>query len=298
MAKPWRPKLSTPIAAFEDQYATSKPTPRKKNYSWQISSNPCHFPRAPFAHPGSGDKILCEISAPNLVGATPLAVKRHATVKTARQLKTAAEMLARQCKVMARILKRTGLPAQRDFPADFSGLAKIVVGQQLSAQSAAAIWGRLAQSIAPFTAEAISAASDDALKQLGLSNGKIRTLRAISSAVLDDGLDLAILATSEDALIVERLTAIHGVGPWTADIFLLFALARRDAFAPGDLALQLAVQHHFKLERRPTADELAKIAERWRPARAVAAQLLWADYAVARRALLGKSKKALISKST
>lgn len=221
-----------------------------------------------------------------------MAVKRHATVTTARQLKAAAEMLARQCKVMSRILKRTGLPPPRDFPADFSGLAKIVVGQQLSAQSAAAIWTRLAQSIAPFTAEAVASASDDELKQLGLSNGKIRTLRALSSAVLEDGLDLAVLATAEDAVIIERLTAIHGIGPWTADIYLLFALARRDAFAPGDLALQLAVQHHFKLERRPTAEELAQIAERWRPARAVAAQLLWADYALARRALLGKAKMA------
>ncbi len=221
-----------------------------------------------------------------------MAVKRHATVTTDRQLKAAAEMLARQCKVMSRILKRTGLPPPRDFPADFSGLAKIVVGQQLSAQSAAAIWTRLAQRIAPFTAEAVASASDDELKQLGLSNGKIRTLRALSSAVLEDGLDLALLATAEDGVIIERLTAIHGIGPWTADIYLLFALARRDAFAPGDLALQLAVQHHFKLERRPTAEELAQIAERWRPARAVAAQLLWADYALARRALLGKAKMA------
>jgi DNA-3-methyladenine glycosylase II len=225
-----------------------------------------------------------------------LAVQRHATVTTARQLQAAANMLAEQCKVMARILKRTALPPLRDFPADFSGLAKIVVGQQLSAQSAAAIWARLAQNIAPFTAEAVAKTSDDDLKQLGLSNGKIRTLRAISRAVLEEGLDLATLATAEDAVIIERLTAIHGVGPWTADIFLLFALARRDAFASGDLALQLAVQHHFKLERRPTADELTEIAERWRPARAVAAQLLWADYALARRALLGKAKKAAAAK--
>ena len=95
----------------------------------------------------------------------------------------------------------------------------------------------------------------------------------------------------------EFLTAVHGIGPWTADIYLLFALARRDAFAPGDLALQLAVQHHFKLERRPTAEELTRIAERWRPARAVAARLLWADYAFARRALLGKAEKPIVIKS-
>lgn len=224
--------------------------------------------------------------------------RRHATVTTERQLKAAAVMLAEQCKIMSRILKRTGLPPRRDFPADFSGLAKIIVGQQLSAHSAAAIWARLAGALYPFTPETIHATSDDDLKQLGLSGGKIRTLRALSLAVLDDGLDFETLNIADNHVIVERLTAIHGIGPWTADIYILFALARRDAFPPGDLALQLAVQHHFKLERRPTAEELEKIAERWRPARAVAAQLLWADYAFARRALLGKAKKTIPPKNS
>jgi DNA-3-methyladenine glycosylase II len=200
-------------------------------------------------------------------------------------------MLADQCKVMSRILKRTGLPPPRDFPANFSGLAKIIVGQQLSAQSAAAIWARVAQALFAITPETVQAASDTDLKLLGLSNGKIRTLRALARAVLEDGLDFEALNAASDEIIVQRLTAIHGIGPWTADIYILFALARRDAFAPGDLALQLAAQHHFKLESRPTAEELERIAERWRPARAVAARLLWADYASARRALLGKAKK-------
>ncbi len=223
---------------------------------------------------------------------------RHATVRTERQLKTAVLMLAAQCDVMARILKRTGTPALRDFPADFSGLSKIVVGQQLSAQSAAAIWARAAVALAPFTAEDVRAPSDDALKVIGLSTGKIRTLRALSAAVLDDGLDFSALNALDDHLIIERLTAIHGIGPWTADIYLLFALGRRDAFASGDLALQLAAQHHFKLKQRPTAAELERIAERWRPARAVAAHMLWADYAAARRALLGKVKKPVAAKIT
>ncbi|MFT3732746.1 MAG: DNA-3-methyladenine glycosylase 2 family protein [Hyphomicrobium sp.] len=227
-----------------------------------------------------------------------MARPRHITVTTERQLKAAATMLADQCKVMSRILKRTGLPPLRDFSGDFSGLAKIVVGQQLSAQSAAAIWGRIAEALFPLTPEIIAASSDDDLKRLGLSSGKIRTLRALSLAVLQDGLDFEMLNAEPDDIIIERLTAIHGIGPWTADIYLLFALRRRDAFAAGDLALQLAAQHHFKLERRPTAEELTRIAERWRPARAIAAQLLWADYAVARRALLGKAQKTASKKSS
>jgi DNA-3-methyladenine glycosylase II len=227
-----------------------------------------------------------------LFGAECLTRHRHATVTTERQMKAAAGLLADQCKVMSRILKRTGLPPQRDFPADFSGLAKVIVGQQLSAQSAAAIWARVSGAFDPCTPAAIEQASDAELKALGLSNGKIRTLRALSRAVLEEGLDFEMLNRAPNEAIVERLTAIHGIGPWTADIYLLFALARRDAFAPGDLALQLAAQHHFKLDRRPTAEELERIAERWRPARAVAARLLWADYAFARRALLGKAPKA------
>jgi DNA-3-methyladenine glycosylase II len=108
----------------------------------------------------------------------------------------------------------------------------------------------------------------------------------LSRAVLEDGLDFAALNRADAPTIIERLTAIHGVGPWTADIYILFALKWQDAFAAGDLALQVAVQHHFKLEQRPSAEELERIAERWRPSRAIAAQLLWADYARARRALL------------
>jgi DNA-3-methyladenine glycosylase II len=222
--------------------------------------------------------------------------QRHATVTNARQLRAAAGALAGQCEIMARILKRTGLPPPRNFPADFSGLAKIVVGQQLSAQSAAAIWARVEQALTPVVPQSIFTTQDADLKALGLSNGKIRTLKALSRAILEDGLDIAALNLADEETVVERLTAVHGIGPWTADIYLLFALERRDAFAPGDLALQLAVQHHFKLKRRPTAGELERIAERWRPSRAVAARLLWADYAFARRELLGTHRNQRVTK--
>lgn len=200
-------------------------------------------------------------------------------------MRSAITALTKQCRIMSRIAKRTGLPPRRDFVPGFKGLARIVVGQQLSAQSAAAIWRRVEAGVVPFDAATLLAKDDKALRGFGLSNGKTKTLKAIAVAVADDGLDFDILNTSADEIIIERLTGIHGIGPWTADIYLLFALGRRDAFPPGDLALQLAVQHHFKLAKRPTASELLAIAERWRPSRAVAAHLLWADYAFARRAL-------------
>ena len=206
---------------------------------------------------------------------------RHKSLTTERQLAAAAVALCQQCKVMSSIHARTGTPPLRDFSADFSGLAKIVTGQQLSTASASAIWNRVSAAIDPFHATSLRAISDGKLAALGLSGAKIRTLKAIATAILDDGLDIPALSKAPDSVVIDQLTALHGIGPWTADIYLLFALRRTDAFAPGDLALQLAVQRVFKLKNRPLPAELEKIAERWRPWRAVAARLLWADYGMA-----------------
>ena len=201
---------------------------------------------------------------------------------TEHHLATAAKVLAGECNVMRAIYARTGTPPLRDFTADFAGLAKIVTGQQLSIASASAIWSRVASAVIPFDAAGVRALPDAKLAVLGLSRGKVRTLKAIAAAIEDDGLDIAALGKASDAIVIERLTSLHGIGPWTADIYLLFALRRADAFAPGDLALQLAVQRHLKLKDRPTPAELEAIAERWRPWRAAAARLLWADYGLAR----------------
>jgi DNA-3-methyladenine glycosylase II len=211
-------------------------------------------------------------------------------------LEGAARTLAEHCTVMRAIHARTGTPPLRDFTADFAGLAKIVTGQQLSAASAKAIWSRVEAGIVPFDATTIHATSDARLASLGLSSAKIRTLKGVAAAVLNDGLDFDALASSPDDVIIERLTALHGIGPWTADIFLLFALRRADAFAPGDLALQLAVQHHFKIKKRPTPAELEAIAERWRPWRGAAARLLWADYATARTEMAATAVKSTARK--
>jgi DNA-3-methyladenine glycosylase II len=214
------------------------------------------------------------------------------TISDERALSAVARALSEQCTIMRRIHAQVGTPPLRDFSADFKGLAKIVTGQQLSAQSAAAIWARVAAGIEPFEARTILAQSDAGLAALGLSAAKVRTLKAIATAIHRDGLDIPGLSSAADTVVIERLTALHGVGPWTADIFLLFALRRADAFAAGDLALQIAAQHHFKLEARPTAAELTKLAERWRPWRAVAARLLWADYGTKK----SQAKVTMVSK--
>ena len=174
-----------------------------------------------------------------------------------------------------------GAPPLRRRAGGFEGLARIIVGQQLSVASAAAIWARTEKLVQPFTPARLLALSDAELASAGLSGPKIRTLRAIAQACVA-GLDLDALAAASDAEVHDALTSVNGIGPWTADIYLMFCLGRADAWAPGDLALQIAAQQAFGLKQRPDKDELLEIAERWRPWRGVAARLLWAYYAVAK----------------
>ncbi|MEQ1672009.1 MAG: DNA-3-methyladenine glycosylase 2 family protein [Hyphomicrobium sp.] len=211
---------------------------------------------------------------------------RFPTIANQRQLTAAACALGEQCQIMAAIFARTGTPPLRDFTADFAGLAQIVTGQQLSAASAAAIWARVSAAVSPFDASAIRAIAASDLARLGLSPAKIRTLKAVAAAIEEDGFDFAALSAAPDAEVITRLTALHGIGPWTADIYLLFALRRADAFAAGDLALQIAAQRRFKLKDRPAPAKLESLAERWRPWRGAAARLLWADYALDRSSAL------------
>lgn len=199
-------------------------------------------------------------------------------------LDRAARALCRRCAVMRGVHKRIGTPELRHFDADFAGLAKIITGQQLSAQSAAAIWARVRDGIRPFTPRAVLRSGAEGLASFGQSKPKIKTLLMLAEAVETKDLDFKRLNASDDEDVIRQLTALHGIGPWTADIYLLFALRRADAFPGGDLALQLAVQRLFARDVRPTSDELVAIAERWRPWRGAAAHLLWAEYATAPRA--------------
>ena len=145
--------------------------------------------------------------------------------------------------------------------------------------------GRVQRATQPMTPRAFLKLSDAELRAAGLSTGKVKTLRALSEAIVG-GLDLDRLARAHETEVHEALTALPGIGPWSADIYLLFCLGRADAFAAGDLALQIAARAALDLDQRPSRDELFAIAERWRPWRGVAAHLLWAYYKVADRALL------------
>jgi DNA-3-methyladenine glycosylase II len=189
--------------------------------------------------------------------------------------------------VMVPLAERHVLPLNRRA-ADFEGLAWVVISQQLSTRSAEAIFARTRALFDPYDAKALAVATDEDLRLCGLSAAKIKTLRAISAA-LAAGLDLDALAGlgAEEARAI--LVSIKGIGPWTADIFLLFCLGHADIWPSGDLALQEAVKLVSALEARPTVREMTGIAERWRPYRAVAARLLWAQYRHVKEQMPGKS---------
>ena len=131
---------------------------------------------------------------------------------------------------------------------------------------------------APFDAKAVAAVDDDLLRRVGLSSPKIRTLRAMAAAVLEGTLVLDALAALPPEEAAARLVAVKGIGPWTAEVFVLFCLGHEDAWPAGDVALQEAARIALGLEARPDAAALTRLAERWRPYRGVAARLLWAYY--------------------
>lgn len=198
---------------------------------------------------------------------------RVRTLARLADIREGTAALAALCPAMARVHGLVGDPPLRRHPAGFSGLARVVVAQQLSAASASAIWRRTAEAVDPFEPEMLLALDEAVLRGAGLSSGKIRTLRAVAEAVASGALSLHSSQRAED--LRTALLGITGIGPWTADIYVLFCLGHADAFAPGDLALQLAAQRALGLDARPTAEELEEIAERWRPWRGVAARLLW-----------------------
>jgi DNA-3-methyladenine glycosylase II len=179
---------------------------------------------------------------------------------------------------IADLLAVAGPPPLRRRAAGFAGLASIVCGQQLSTASASAIWNRLAARFDPLDHHAVLSARTPALKRAGLSAPKIKTFRNVARAIRDGAIDLDALGTMPADDAHASLVTIGGIGPWTADIYLLFCIGHADAFPAGDLALQEAARIGFRKRKRPAAKQLEKLAEAWRPYRGVAACVLWAYY--------------------
>lgn len=188
----------------------------------------------------------------------------------------AAWLSARDARLAHAIALTSPLPLRRK-PQGFAELLSAIVSQQVSTASAAAIWGRM-QAAGLTTAEAVAAASDDDLREVGLSRPKQRYARALAVARID----YDALATLPDDAVIATLTDVPGIGRWTAEIYAKFSLGRADAFAAGDLALQEAARLLYDLPERPGEGALRQMAEAWSPWRSVAARALWAYYRLAK----------------
>ena len=186
----------------------------------------------------------------------------------------------------ADIVGRLGPPPLRRAPEGLPGLLRIVTEQMLSLKAADAIWRRLERELHPLDPPAILRRRDKTLMKLGLSGAKARTFKALARAVSDGRLPVDTLSQHHDEEATARLIAIPGIGPWTADIYLLSCLGRSDVWPIGDVALQAAAAHAFGLTERPRSRDMTALGEPWRPWRAVAARLLWAHY----RSLKGLSQ--------
>jgi DNA-3-methyladenine glycosylase II len=197
---------------------------------------------------------------------------------TQADLENAIATLVKQDPRLKPVLQVAGMPALRRREPGFAGLAAIVSGQQLSIASAAAIWGRVSAAFDPFDHDALRRARTDRLGRLGLSAAKIKTLKGVARELASGRLNLEVLANEDADAAHNTLTALHGIGPWTADVYLLFCLGHGDAWPAGDLAVQEAVKIGLGLKTRPTAKEMGPLAEPWRPMRGAAAQLWWTYY--------------------
>jgi DNA-3-methyladenine glycosylase II len=158
----------------------------------------------------------------------------------------------------------------------FVSLASAIVGQQLSNRVAEVLWERLV-SIAqePLSPKTLLSMEEESLRTIGISYSKIKYLQALSSALMDGSLDLDRLHLLEDDEIIAQLTSVKGIGPWTAEMFLIFSLGRIDVFSAGDGGLQRAVKWLYQLDQTPGIEEMKRISRRWKPYRTIAALYLW-----------------------
>jgi DNA-3-methyladenine glycosylase II len=164
----------------------------------------------------------------------------------------------------------------------FAGLASIIVSQMVSRASAEAIWRRI-EAAGPVTAEDYAGLDPAVIATFGLSRAKAATLARLADTVIGRHIDLEAICTLEAEEAVRRLVALPGIGPWTAEVYLMFCGGHPDIFPAGDVALRAAVGKALLLEARPNIREVAAIAEQWAPFRSIAARLFWAHYAATLR---------------
>ncbi|MCG3882819.1 DNA-3-methyladenine glycosylase 2 family protein [Psychrobacter sp. Ps3] len=195
------------------------------------------------------------------------------TLDSSAELKTHIQALIELEPRFAPVYEQVGVPSLRRNEGGFAALLRAIVGQQLSVAAASSIWQRLvdANLITPKT---LIQADDEDLRAQGLSRQKIRYVRSL----VDHDIDYQALTTMSDGEVIDTLTAVTGIGRWTAEMYLLFSLGRADILAVDDLAIRVAAMALLELPERPTPKQLKVATQSWSPYLSAASLLLWAYY--------------------
>ena len=216
----------------------------------------------------------------------------HPGLLTRGNIGLAAAELARRDPDLQRILDTLGPPPLWSRPAGFRTLIQIILEQQVSLASARATFTRLQAGVRPFTPARFVALGEARLRSFGVTRQKAGYCVHLAGALVDGGLDLRALSRMDDAAVAAALTRLKGIGPWSADVYLLMALRRPDIWPAGDIALASSVRAVKRLRRRPSPDHLARIARDWRPFRSVAARMIWQHYLAERGSLASASRRS------
>lgn len=190
-------------------------------------------------------------------------------------LPDALEALGRLDPDCARALAEVGPPPLRYRPPGFATLLRVIVAQQVSLASAAAIWGRLEAACQPLEPGRLLALDDETLRAAGLSRQKQRYARSLAETLATGALDADRLAALDDEAAIAAVTAVKGLGRWSAEVYLLFSLGRPDVFPADDVGLMMGMHKLKRLPERPDAKAMRQLAAPWQPLRAVGARLLW-----------------------
>lgn len=190
--------------------------------------------------------------------------------------------LAERDALLGQALGAVGYPEPRHRPADFSTLLHIITAQQISTQSAAAVWLKLQAFLGnDVSAEAVIGCSEDELRSAGLSAAKAGYARDLSVKCLSGELDLQAVSRLSDEAAISAICTVRGLGRWSAEIYLLFAEGRQDVWPADDLAVQVAFQRLHGLDTRPKGKSFYPLTEKWSPQRGACALLMWKLYGAA-----------------
>ncbi len=201
-------------------------------------------------------------------------------IETAEDIADGLHHLNQNCATMAKIIAQVPEVPLRRRPANFASLASIIISQHVSKQSAEAIFARMEKIVSPLTPENYLNAGEPAWIEIGLSRPKQKTFAALSNALVDKRIRLDTLANISAQEAINTMISVKGIGPWTAEVYLLTAIGHPDIFPAGDLALQIAATDAYLFDERMSEKELRILAESWAPWRSVAARILWAYYAM------------------